>query len=144
MINLNELLELPVPRREVVLRGRTVTVRALSCAEDDEVAATFPLPAVPMSTAGMGSAGTPQHNREDPDYKRRLSECMGHRLAGKVALALDLHVDGNPIGGDAAGRTEWLRKAAKAIRSSLSDLEMDTVIAATVPEPMRLEEAGKN
>lgn len=84
----------PIAQCEVQIRGKTVTLRAVSAMESAKVREAFPRPMAPMvSFTRKGSVATPlpfpMPDESDEGYRRKHLEWLALCNAGEVAVGLD-------------------------------------------------------
>jgi len=136
-----------VAQRVVQIRGKSVTLRAVSAMESSLVREAFPRPMAPMTTfSRKGSVATPLPypvpDEADEKYRRLKMEWELSCALGDLAIGLRWETAHGTTAGSSVPPNESIVAAVQEMRSVLTDAELGRLCKAQNDLAAEAEEAA--
>lgn len=137
----------PVAQRVVQIRGKSVTLRAVSAMESARVREAFPRPMAPMTSfSRKGSVATPLPypvpDEADEKYRRLKMEWELNCALGDLAIGLAWETATGVPAGTSIPAAPSLIEAVKEMRTVLTDAELGRLCKAQNDLASDAEEAA--
>lgn len=116
----------------------TAQMRPLSMGIEQTIAAAIPMPRIPMvKDPAKGSNAPLIEDESDPAYRAGFTACIYSRMLAKIAVAIDLPVDGDGYG-QADDPKKWITQVVSILLGKVSrewvDYASDELRKLALPE----------